>query len=108
MKLKEWFYKILKINKKEIFKNVKKGKCVQFFIENDLVITDDCEIGDYSYLHKGIFKNTQIGRYCSIATGVKIGLDNHPLNWLSTHPFQYTTSHKNFLSKKPILEMMSG
>ena len=100
MKLKEFFYKILKHNKKEKFKDIKKGNQVQFFIEDDLIITDDCEIGDYSYLHKGIFKNTKIGRYCSIATGVKIGLDNHPINWLSTHPFQYTASHTNFLAKR--------
>ncbi|QUC06111.1 CatB-related O-acetyltransferase [Aggregatibacter sp. oral taxon 513] len=100
MKLKEWFYKILKHNKKEKFKDVKKGNQVQFFIEDDLIITDDCEIGDYSYLHKGMFKNTKIGRYCSIATGVKIGLDNHPINWLSTHPFQYADSYTNFLPKR--------
>lgn len=33
-----------------------------------------------------------IGRYCSIGNGVVLGQEkrNHPTDWLSTHPFQYT------------------
>lgn len=33
---------------------------------------------------------TSIGRYCSIANGVRIGDPEHPTDWLSTSPFQYT------------------
>ena len=35
--------------------------------------------------------NTRIGRFCSIARHVAIGLAEHPMNWGSTSPaFQYT------------------
>lgn len=53
----------------------------------------DVEIGAYSYgdcfdpatMPKGTF----IGRYVSIARGVRIFLQNHPVDRLSTHPFFY-------------------
>lgn len=51
------------------------------------------EIGAYSYMHSGeLYMVSKIGRYCSIAERVLIGVDpvGHPLNWLSTHPFQFT------------------
>lgn len=54
------------------------------------------EIGAYSYMHSGeLYMVSKIGRYCSIAERVIIGVDpvGHPLNWLSSHPFQYTKKH---------------
>lgn len=54
------------------------------------------EIGAYSYMHSGeIYMVSKIGRYCSIAERVIIGVDpvGHPVDWLSTHPFQYTKKH---------------
>lgn len=56
------------------------------------------EIGMHSYMHSGeLYMVSKIGRYCSIAERVIIGVDpaGHPLNWLSTHPFQYS---KKYLS----------
>ncbi len=50
-------------------------------------------IGAYSYMHSGeLYMVSKIGRYCSIAERVIIGVDpvGHPLDWLSSHPFQYT------------------
>lgn len=32
----------------------------------------------------------KIGRYCSIALGARIFPTNHPTDWISTHPFQYS------------------
>jgi acetyltransferase-like isoleucine patch superfamily enzyme len=49
-------------------------------------------IGKYTYINKYslVDKNTQsIGRFCSIAYGVKIGLGHHPVEWVSTHHFAY-------------------
>lgn len=54
------------------------------------------EIGAYSYMHSGeLYMVSKIGRYCSIAERVIIGVDpvGHPLDWLSSHPFQYTKKH---------------
>lgn len=48
-------------------------------------------IGAYSYIRTGASVGGQvksIGRYCSIAPGVRLGDGHHPLDWLSSHPFQ--------------------
>jgi virginiamycin A acetyltransferase len=47
------------------------------------------EIGAFSYL-RGCFLRApvKIGRYCSFAPDVSIGVGKHPTSWLSTHPFQ--------------------
>lgn len=52
---------------------------------------DGVHIGKYSYFGIGtmIYDDVQIGRFCSVARGVEIGVKSHPTNWLSTHPFQY-------------------
>jgi len=48
----------------------------------------ECAIGMFSYIN-GVLKLswTSIGRYCSIGEQVIINPGNHPLNWVSTHPF---------------------
>jgi hypothetical protein len=48
----------------------------------------ECAIGMFSYIN-GVLKlsRTSIGRYCSIGEQVIINPGNHPLNWVSTHPF---------------------
>lgn len=50
-------------------------------------------IGAFTYVHQGSSLNMagSIGRYCSISSSVTIGADSrtHPLDWLSSHPFQY-------------------
>ena len=53
-------------------------------------------IGKYTYINKYclIDRNTaSIGNFCSIAYGVKIGLGNHPANWVSSHPFAYDSKY---------------
>jgi acetyltransferase-like isoleucine patch superfamily enzyme len=48
-------------------------------------------VGAYTYVRIGASiggQTASIGRYCSIAPGVRIGDGHHPLDWLSTHPFQ--------------------
>lgn len=51
---------------------------------------DGVHIGKYTYINSGsIYPCVKIGRYCSIAKNVIIGANTHPLDWLSTHPFQY-------------------
>lgn len=47
-------------------------------------------IGAFSYLVGGMIDTCEsIGRYCSIAREVRIGEPDHPVDWLSTSPFQY-------------------
>ena len=48
------------------------------------------KIGAFTYLVSGRIKGLRtMGRYCSVANDVKIGELNHPIDWLSTSPFQY-------------------
>lgn len=49
-------------------------------------------VGAYTYVRKGSRLSPalrSIGRFCSIAPGALIGDSNHPVDWLSTHPFQW-------------------
>ena len=48
-------------------------------------------VGRYSYIGSGtIFGDVRIGRYCSIASDFSIISGDHPLDYLSTHPFAYS------------------
>jgi acetyltransferase-like isoleucine patch superfamily enzyme len=49
-------------------------------------------IGAHTYVRYGSRIGSacgHIGRFCSIAPGVCIGDGDHPLDWLSSHPFQW-------------------
>lgn len=57
---------------------------------NSTVISGDCSVGFLTYVGAGSrITMTDIGRYCSVAPDVTIGAAEHPLDWVSTHPFQY-------------------
>lgn len=54
-------------------------------------------IGKHTYLGDSVAisnKKTSIGAFCSIASNVGIGPSQHPLNFLSVHPFQYLNYEK--------------
>lgn len=54
---------------------------------------NNVEFGDYSYAGSGCHLNLcKIGKYCSIAQEVMIGLGIHPLHFKSTHPGFYAKS----------------
>lgn len=69
-------------------------------------------LGKHTYLGTTVFisnRDTKIGAFCSIAGNVGIGPSQHPLSFLSTHPFQYlgrdklTPKHKvEFEYAKPV------
>jgi acetyltransferase-like isoleucine patch superfamily enzyme len=49
-----------------------------------------CNIGRYTAIHHSIIgSKTTFGRYCSMAAGGHVGVTEHPIEWLSTHFFQY-------------------
>jgi len=49
---------------------------------------EDCYIGAHSYVNGGMVRaRTQIGRFCSISYGVSLGVSDHALDLVSTHPF---------------------
>lgn len=60
-------------------------------------------IKDYSYVsYNCTINNCEIGKFCSIAKSVKIGLGKHPLNFISTNPIFYSPINplKKILSKE--------
>ncbi len=64
----------------------------------------NCRIGAFTYIGGGSeVRRASIGRFCSIAANVAIGPAEHPLNWLSSHPFvcdgfRYIDSDDNYKS----------
>ncbi|WP_414054793.1 CatB-related O-acetyltransferase [Macrococcus equi] len=54
-------------------------------------VIHNSEIDSYSYLGYGCkLNNVKIGRYCSLASDIKIGLGKHPTHLLSTSPIFYS------------------
>lgn len=101
------------IENKIRFKNsiIDKGCCIDpksiihpnvHLLENSIV--NNSEINSYTYLGKNcLVQNTSIGKFCSIANDVLIGLGNHPLDLLSTSPLFYRRNNPlkiSFLTKE--------
>lgn len=58
----------------------------------------DSNVGSYTYIGRNsLIVKCKIGKYCSIAEGVKIGVAKHPINYVSTSPIFY--NEKNVLGK---------
>ena len=58
-------------------------------------ILNNSEVHSYSYLGKNcLIQNAIIGKFCSIANDVSIGLGNHPLDNFSTSPLFYRRQNK--------------
>ncbi|HDJ2743371.1 TPA: CatB-related O-acetyltransferase [Salmonella bongori] len=60
----------------------------------------DSSIGRHTYIQRNCtILNASIGRFCSIAEGVKMGLGLHPISeFISTHPFCYGKNPVHWLS----------
>lgn len=55
---------------------------------NGTTLIGSNKFGAFSYFNsRCVMTNSSIGRYCSIASFVTINPGNHPVNWLSSHPF---------------------
>lgn len=58
-------------------------------------------IGMYSYCRSGIIRHVKsIGRYCSFGPNIIIGEGEHPTDWLSTSPVQYTENQFHYSAKE--------
>ncbi|MGL4754843.1 MAG: CatB-related O-acetyltransferase [Aeromonadaceae bacterium] len=55
-------------------------------------------LGQYTYIsNNSRIRDCVVGKYCSLGKDIKIGLANHPVNYISTSPYLYK---KNFLGVK--------
>lgn len=49
-----------------------------------------CRVGQYSYIGQGgELRDVSIGRFCSLARRLAVGLAEHPVDRLSSHPFAF-------------------
>ena len=79
--------------------------------EKHVTIENGCyiggkKIGKYTFIGMNSYvdKSTlSIGRFCSIAMNAKISLQNHPHDWVSTHPFTYRKKY-GFVSENIAIE----
>lgn len=54
------------------------------------VIMAECELGDYSYVERGVEAiYTTIGKFCAIAANARLNALNHPYNRVSQHKITY-------------------
>ncbi|MFV8270530.1 DapH/DapD/GlmU-related protein [Flavobacterium sp. GT2N3] len=54
-------------------------------------VLDEAIIGENTYMTDAYVQHATIGSYCSIAPGVKIGLEEHDVSNFSTHPSTYNS-----------------
>jgi len=62
------------------------------------VVLDESVVGENSYMTDAYIQHATIGVYCSIAPGVKIGLEEHDIENYSTHPSTYDS--KSFVKSR--------
>lgn len=68
--------------------------------QNTIVVNSS--LGDHTYVQKDSnILNCRIGRFCSIAANVSIGLGRHPVEQVSTHPAFYSAT-------QPLAKTFSG
>lgn len=69
----------------------------------DNVVITDSKLGDFSYIQSNsVIIKTKIGKFCSIACNVSIGLPQHSISGVSSHPIFYlkdTPLPKKFCKK---------
>lgn len=84
--------------------NSRVGRSCVFF-QHAIII--DSAIGDHTYVQRNTrIVNTEIGRFCSIASDVSIGPGLHKIDGVSTHPvfFLYNTPLVTKFLEKDIFE----
>ena len=91
----------------KLVRKVLHGKCIaSSYIDKTAYVNSGCsvygsKVGRYSYMgYDCEIINAEIGSFCSLASGIHIGLAEHPIDWISTSPvFQKVKNsslHKRF------------
>ena len=77
------------IKSKDISLNANIGK--ECLIEENVKLYENCQIGDYTYINinSHVDSKVKIGKFCSISSNVYIGIVDHYINTVTTHPIIY-------------------
>ena len=101
---KKYLSKHLRIG---IYSSIKDSSIGNFVFINDNVSVKNSNIGDHTYINSySSVYCVDIGKFCSIASNVTIGISTHPCSLVSTHPAFYSNSKlfKTFSDKVYINE----
>ena len=64
--------------------------CEPNVVLHGVALSNDVKVGLYSYMNNGAIRGAAtIGRYCSIGRNVTIAASQHPVAWMTTHPFTF-------------------
>lgn len=76
-------------------------------------LADNISIGNFTYLNCNVLdiiieSNVTIGNFCSIAPGVLIGLGNHYIQTVTTHPILFNDYYLNSFKSGNINQQLEG
>lgn len=98
--------KILFVIKNHFFQKksndvLKDEECLKYNVMKGTILSGENKIGDYSYIgfNCNITKST-IGRYCSIANNVSIGIGEHKIKRVSTSSLFYSNPFETLTEKE--------
>lgn len=92
-KLKKIIKKIINYKGSDVV--VRQEDKVKFQIMQNSILSGKNEIGDYTYIgFNCIITKSLIGRYCSIANNVSIGIGEHKINRVSTSSVFYEVPYE--------------
>jgi len=81
-----------------------KHSFVNVEIITSTILSGENEIGEYTYIgQNGIITSSKIGRYCSIAGNVSIGIGEHKINRVSTSSIFYTNPFETLTEKECVI-----
>jgi acetyltransferase-like isoleucine patch superfamily enzyme len=76
----------------------RKAKLSNCSIFGRSVVLDEAVVGSNTYMTDSYIQHATIGDFCSIAPGVKVGLEEHDIANFSTHPSTYNS--KQFVASR--------
>ncbi|OXG08779.1 transferase family hexapeptide repeat protein [Flavobacterium araucananum] len=94
-----------KLAKKEhLLVNPNQGKFLNVEIMSSAILSGENEIGEYTYIgFNSIITKSKIGRYCSIAGNVSIGIGEHKINRVSTNSIFYKNPWETLTEKECVI-----
>jgi len=99
--LKLIFFERLEIKKNTSSADVKKSPFTNVEIMPSSLLSGENKIGEYTYIgFNCIITKSTIGRYCSIANNVSIGIGEHKINRISTNSIFYKDPFKTLTEKE--------
>ncbi|SHM18707.1 CatB-related O-acetyltransferase [Flavobacterium chilense] len=90
--------------RENLLANPNQGKFHNVEIMSSVILSGENEIGEYTYIgFNSIITKSKIGRYCSIAGNVSIGIGEHKINRVSTSSIFYKNAWKTLTEKECVI-----